>query len=101
MLLCHFDIKRRRAICVIRRAILTQSKSESFYSYGQNLKNLSYLWENWNKQEQSQACLDYAERRQFLERSEKIIFPCFPCILCGINLYRIHVNLCFINDNLR
>ena len=38
MLLCHFDIKRRRAICVIRRAILTQLKSESFYSYGQNLK---------------------------------------------------------------
>ncbi len=38
MLLCFFDIKRRRAICVIRRAILTQSKSESFYSYGQNLK---------------------------------------------------------------
>ena len=38
------------------------------------LRNLCYLWENWNKQEQSQACLDYAERRQFLERSEKIIF---------------------------
>ena len=77
MLLCHFDIKRRRAICVILRAILTQSKSESFYSYGQNLKNLSCLWEINNK------------------------IPCFLCILCGINLYRIHVNLWFINDNLR
>ena len=41
-------------------------------------ENLCNLWENWNKREQSQACLGYAERRQFLERSEKIIFPCNP-----------------------
>ena len=27
--------------------------------------------DNWNKREQSQACLGYAECRQFLERSEK------------------------------
>ena len=69
--------------------VISEGKSQIYLSYAeceQNLdknriikeekylRNLCYLWENWNKQEQSQACLDYAERRQFLERSEKIIF---------------------------
>ena len=69
--------------------VISESRSQIYLGYAeykQNLdknriikeekylRNLCYLWENWNKQEQSQACLDYAERRQFLERSEKIIF---------------------------
>ncbi len=38
------------------------------------------------KREQRQACLGYAERRQFLERSEKISFPCYPCVPCEIKV---------------
>ncbi len=32
-------------IRAIRRAIFAKQKSESFYPYGKNLKNLCYLWE--------------------------------------------------------
>ena len=54
--------KNPHGICVIRRAIFAEQKSESLYPDGKNLKNLCHLWEINNK------------------------IPCFPCVPCEIKV---------------
>ena len=66
--------------------VISEGKSQIYLSYAeceQNLdknriikeekylRNLCYLWENWNKQEQSQACLAMPSVDNFLSGAKK------------------------------